>query len=497
MNGFEHSVSGMPHSGNSTLTTECSDIWSKTLLHIQNTVGTASFKTWISKLHLINFDNNTLNLYVNSNFVKDTILAKYSDEILKSVQVYAPRITSVDIVVIEDEFKQHEHCTLNSNKVDRSATESNKFDYLSVPGSLFNKSWQTKLSNTASSEPITKIISKNVSLDKKFTFENFVVDQSNEFAYVATKDVARNSTVNFNPLFLYGGVGMGKTHLIQAIAWYKRKNQSNKKVLYVSAERFMYLFLKSLRLKNGINFKDFFKDVDVLIMDDIQFICGKESTQEEFLHVFNKFASDDHQIILSANKAPGELTGLSNTLKSRLSGGLVVDVHPSTYELRVKILQQKSKQLKIQIPECVVDKLACNITSSVRELEGALNRLVAHSTLIGKNISLEMIKDVLDDLPIAKEHTVSLQSIQSQVCGSFSISLSEMLSQTRIKTVAVARQVAMYLTKELTNYSYSEIGKLFGNRNHSTVIYAVKSIKNRIREDFNFLKSIESLKKSL
>lgn len=453
------------------------DVWSKTLEQLKKNIGVVSFKTWISNLHLVNYDNNILRLSVNSNFIKDTILAKYSDEILNTIRVYIPTIISIDITVTEDNTQQT--------------------DYLSVPGSLFNNTWTTKSVDYAQQKPVRKSFCRNIILDKKFTFENFVVGHSNEFAYATAKNVAVQNSTEFNPIFLYGGVGMGKTHLMQAIAWSIQKNQSDRTVMYVSAERFMYLFLKSLQLKDGINFKDFFEGVDVLIMDDIQFIGGKESTQEEFLYTFNKFVDNDHQIILSANRAPNELKGISNRLKSRLCGGLIVDVHPSTYELRVDILQQKAKKLKIQIPSYVIENLACNITSSVRELEGALNRLVAHATLVGQDISLDMVRNVLSDLPTAKNNFVSIETIQNSVCGSFSIGLSDMLSTTRIKTVSIARQVAMYLSKELTDYSYSEIGKLFGNRDHSTVVHAVKSIKNRIDTDSNFSENINALKKSL
>ena len=452
------------------------EIWNRVLEKIKVAVGIDSFKTWISKLRFINFEKNTLQLSVTSNFIKDTILSKYCDEILCAIKFYIPEITKVNITVKDEVLSQ---------------------DDLAVPGSLFAKSWITKSVNSVTQKSINRELNENILLDKKFTFENFVVGQPNEFAYAVARNVAMNSNTGFNPLFLHGDVGMGKTHLMQAIAWYKRKNQSDKKVMYVSAERFMYMFLKSLRHKDGLSFKELFRDVDVLMVDDVQFIGGKESTQEEFLCTFNKLINDGRQVILSANKSPNELKGVGTTLKSRLSGGLVVDVHPSTYELRINILRQKAKKFKVPIPQCVLESLAYNIVSSVRELEGALNRLVMHATLVEKNISLEMVKEVLGNQLLAKDRTISLTSIQNIVSDAFSVNLSDILSSTRIHSVAIARQVAMYLSRVLTDYSYAEIGKNFGDRDHSTVVHAVKSIKNKMDTNYCFRTNIEKIRQSL
>lgn len=455
---------------------ENKELWSKILVAIKKNIGVGAFNTWVSKLTFVSIDGNTLRLSVNSNFIKDAIVTKYHDEILQTAQTYDSKISAIEITV----------CVNDLTACD-----------LAVPGSLFSQSWKTEVSKSKKSSVTSKDLNNSSTLDKKFTFDNFIVGQSNEVAYVVAKNIATSSSLGFNPLFLYGGVGMGKTHLVQAIAWYKRNNQPDTKVVYVSAERFMYLFLKALRLKDTFNFKDLFSDIDVLIVDDVQFISGKSSTQEEFLYTFNKFIDSKRQIVLAANKAPSELPGMDNTLKSRLNSGLVVDVHPSTYELRLEILQHGAKRLKASIPHIVIEKLAENITSSIRELEGALNRLVVHATLVNRQISIEMANDVLNDVMITKHRVITLQSIQDCVCHAFAITLDDMLSTTRVRTVAIARQIAMYLSKELTEHSYSEIGKIFGERDHSTVVHAVKNIKNKMFTDRSFNNNIEKLRKSL
>ena len=434
----------------------------------------------VTEIGDVNIEENILQLSVSSNFIKDTIITKYFEEILRSVKNYMPNVVDINITI--------------KDNTDKSITD------LSVPGSLFSKTWNTKTADTNNYKPKVKNIyedlATSVTLDKKLTFENFVVAQPNEFAYEVSKNIATNETAKFNPLFIYGGVGLGKTHLMQSIAWYKRNNQSNKKVLYVSAERFMYLFLRSLRFRESINFKELFREVDVLMIDDVQFIGGKNSTQEEFMHTINEFINANRQVVLSANKVPSEIPGINHTLKSRLCGGLIVDVLPTTYELRVDFLRHRSKKLKISLPLDVIEFLADKISSSIREVEGALNRLIAHATLVEKQISLTMASDVLKDIVGVSKQFISLQTIQNQVCSAFAIDLADMLSSTRVRSIVIARQVAMYLSKELTNHSYSEIGKVFGNRDHSTVIHAVKSIRDKIDFDHGLNSSIESIKKA-
>ena len=284
-------------------------------------------------------------------------------------------------------------------------------------------------------------------LDPRFTFDNFVVGKPNELAHAAALRVAESSEVTFNPLFLYGGVGLGKTHLMHAIAWKIRKTHPKRKVIYLSAEKFMHQFIRALRFKDTVAFKEQFRSVDVLMIDDVQFISGKDSTQEEFFHTFNALVEQNHQIIVSADKSPSDLEGMEERLKSRLGWGLVADIHPTTYELRLGILQAKADQLGIRTPPAVLEFLAHKISSNVRELEGALTRVVAHATLVGRDITLETTQDVLRDLLRANDRRATVEEIQKKVCEYYNIRVTDMHSPKRARTIARPRQIAMFLSK--------------------------------------------------
>ena len=334
-------------------------------------------------------------------------------------------------------------------------------------------------------------------LDPRFTFENFIVGKPNELAHAAARRVADADDVLFNPLFLYGGVGLGKTHLMHAIAWAIRKRNPNRKVLYLSAEKFMYEFVRALRYKDTVEFKEQFRSVDVLMIDDIQFICGKDSTQEEFFHTFNALVDQNRQIIISADKSPSDLAGMEERLRSRLGWGLVADIHPTTYELRLGILQAKADNLRCEIPPKVMEFLAHKISSNVRELEGALTRIVAHADLIGRQVTLEMTQDVLRDLLRANDRRVTIDEIQRKVAEHFNLKVAEMYSDRRARVVARPRQVAMYLAKQLTSRSLPEIGRKFGGRDHTTVMHAVKKVDELIAADQTFAEDVELLRRAL
>ncbi len=334
-------------------------------------------------------------------------------------------------------------------------------------------------------------------LDSRFTFENFVVGKPNELAYAAALRVAESKTVQFNPLFLYGGVGLGKTHLMHAIAWHIKTCHPDRRVIYLSAEKFMYQFIRALRFKDTVAFKEQFRSVDVLMIDDVQFISGKDTTQEEFFHTFNALVDRNRQLIVSADKSPSDLQGMEERLKSRLGWGLVADIHPTTYELRLGILQAKAESLNTPIPKDVMEFLAFKIASNIRELEGALNRIIAHSTLVGRQIGLEMTQEVLRDLLKANDRRVTIEDIQKRVAEYFSIKTSDMQSARRSQNVARPRQVAMYLSKMLTTRSLPEIGRKFGGRDHTTVLHAVKKIEEVISQDKEFAEDLEILRRTL
>lgn len=339
-------------------------------------------------------------------------------------------------------------------------------------------------------------------LDPKFTFSNFVVGKPNELAHAAAKRVAEGGPVTFNPLFLYGGVGLGKTHLMHAIAWELQTTRPDLNVVYLSAEQFMYRFVQALRDRKMMDFKELFRSVDVLMVDDVQFIAGKDSTQEEFFHTFNALVDQHKQIIISADRAPGEIKGLEERIKSRLQCGLVVDLHPTDYELRLGILQSKVEVQQAQYPELELDAgvlefLAHRISTNVRVLEGALTRLFAFASLVGRPITLELAQDCLADVLRDSERKISVEEIQRKVSEHYNIRLSDMIGPKRVRTYARPRQIAMYLCKQLTSRSLPEIGRCFGGRDHTTIMYGVRKIDDLRMQDGQLAEDIEILRRML
>jgi chromosomal replication initiator protein len=418
--------------------------------------GEKSFSTWLSKLGVVAFDDGILRLSAPSNFTRDNIMSRFSDMIVKVMNSYGCGVSAIEIDVYDNNNK--EICQ----------------NHVRAPGN------------------------SDISvLDKRFTFQNFVVGKPNEFAYAAAVRVAESDVTTFNPLFLYGGVGLGKTHLMHAIAWHVKSNKSHKNVIYLSAEKFMYLFIRSIRYKDTMTFKELFRNVDLLMIDDVQFIGGKDTTQEEFFHTFNELVNNNRQVVLSADKSPTDLDGVEDRLKSRLGWGLVADIHPASYELRIGILQSKAKTYNVEIPGDVMEFLAAKITSNIRELEGALNRIVAHSMLVGRAISVAMTREVLDDLLRANEKVITIELIQKRVCEFYSVKLSDLTSSKRQKSIAAARHVAMYLCKSLTPKSLPDIGASFGGKDHSTVIHAVRKVKEKLQIDNAFATDLEILRKSM
>jgi chromosomal replication initiator protein len=334
-------------------------------------------------------------------------------------------------------------------------------------------------------------------LDQRFTFDSFVVGKPNALAHAAARRVVESASVPFNPLFLYGGVGLGKTHLMHAIAHATAESFPEKTVMYLSAEKFMYQFVKALRANDTMNFKEMFRSVDVLMIDDIQFIAGKESTQEEFFHTFNALVDQNKQIIISADKAPGDLQGLDERLRSRLAWGLVADIHPSTYDLRLGILQSKRQKLGADVPDSVLEFLALKVTSNIRELEGALNRIVAHADVSKQEITLESTQDVLQDLLRAHDRRITIDEIQRKVAEHYNLRLTDMHSARRARNVARPRQVAMYLSKLLTARSLPEIGRKFGGRDHTTVMHAIRKVEELIGDDAQIAQDVEVVRRAL
>jgi chromosomal replication initiator protein len=339
-------------------------------------------------------------------------------------------------------------------------------------------------------------------LDPRYSFDSFVVGKPNQLAHAAARRVAEGGPVTFNPLFLYGGVGLGKTHLMHAIAHEMQAQRPEQKVVYLSAEQFMYRFVQALREKQMMDFKHMFRSVDVLMVDDVQFIAGKDSTQEEFFHTFNALVDQNKQIILSADRAPGEIKDLEDRIRSRLQSGLVVDLHPTDYELRLGILQTKVARYREQYPELVIadgvlEFIAHRITTNVRVLEGALMRLFAFASLVGQEITLEKAQDALSDILRASDRKVTVEEIQRKVAEHYNIRMSDMIGPKRQRSIARPRQVAMFLAKTMTTRSLPDIGRRFGGRDHTTVMHGVRRIDELKVSDTQLAEDLELLRRAL
>ena len=439
--------------------------WSMITSELKKSLDKDTFQNWIKPIYFESLFDTSLTLSVPTRFLRDWIIKNYASVIKKAYMDHGHSIDKLAILV-----KENNNRIIPGTEViyeDRDEVEDTYYDDISAP------------------------------LDPKFTFDNFIVGKPNELAYAAAQRVAQSEVVSFNPLFLYGGVGLGKTHLMHAVAWNIKKRNPKKNVVYLTAEKFMYQFIKALRFKNIMSFKEQFRSVDVLMIDDVQFIIGKDNAQEEFFHTFNTLIDKKRQIIISADKSPADLDGLEDRLKSRLGWGLVADIHPLTYELRLGILQAKAEQKSIILNQEVMEFLGNKITNNVREMEGALNRLAVHASIQDSEISVDLVKDVLKDLLRNNSRKITIDEIQKKVVEHYNIKLSDMHSPRRSRSVARPRQVAMYLAKSITTRSLPEIGRKFGGRDHTTVIHAIKTIEEIMVNDPNLAEDIELLTRIL
>lgn len=436
---------------------------------LQKEFGDTAFRSWIQPVDATRFAGGVLELSVPTRFIRDWVKSHYADRIRSLWQQNFGPVARVDI-------------TISTRKENVSAEPAHTVTpYAETP--VANQ-------NTAAVEDLSS------PLDPRFTFANFVTGRSNELAANAAKAVAAG-TSRLNPLFLQGGVGLGKTHLMQAVAHAVRAQYPTRKVAYMSAEKFMYQFVKALRAKDTMTFKTALRNIDILMVDDIQFICGKDQTQEEFIHTFNALIDQGKQIIVSADKSPAELDGLGERLRSRLGMGLVAAIQQTTPELRLEILRAKCTMLGRNVAEDVLEFLAQRIASNVRELEGALNRLIAHAELAGRALNVDTAADVLQDLLRAHERRVSVEDIQKKVAEHYGIRLADMHSPRRARPVARPRQVAMYLCKALTSHSLPEIGRKFGGRDHTTIIHGVRKVEELMAEDAALRDDVDTLKRAI
>ncbi len=430
-------------------------------------LGTEIYESWIKKINLVEEFNNYILLSVPTRFIRDWITSRYLDQILQNIKRHKKEIIRIEFKIIENKDKKSKKLI-----ADNQIIQDEKVSFIK----------DTHLQYTR--------------IDPNKRFENFLIGSSNKIAFEASLKVSENIS-HYNPLYIYGGVGLGKTHLLNSIGHEMNKN---KKVMFISAERFMYQFVKSIKSNEMVKFKDYFRNTDVLIIDDIQFMNGKEAMQEEFFHTFNALLDKGSQIIVSADRPPNKLLRIQERIKSRFSGGLVVDIQKPEFDLRKKILNYKINELtnlysdKLNISEEIQDFISSKITTNIRELVGAINRVISFSRIYNKMPSLSETKVVLKDLLNLAENNVTIDSIQTIVCKFFKISKNEMLSSRRSRYLVRPRQTAIYLTKILTTKSLPEIGREFSNRDHTTIIHSVKTIEKLKEENSDMNDNISKLK---
>ncbi len=449
------------------------ETWGTVREELRQSVGSNNYTNWIEPLEFSNASDGVVTFNVPTQFMGDWVSRNFGEQILHVLNDAGERVSRVDFSV--PAAANGRPTRVRANEAIGKAKAAMAKDEGDAPGAP---------------------------LDKRFTFDTFVVGKPNELAHAAAKRVAEGGPVTFNPLFLYGGVGLGKTHLMHAIAWELKRREPHLSIVYLSAERFMYRFVQALRDKDMIAFKQLFRSVDVLMIDDVQFIAGKDATQEEFFHTFNALVDQNKQIIVSSDRAPTEISGIEDRIVSRLQSGLVVDLHPTNYELRLGILQQKMEQYSEQFPGLVIadgvlEFLAHRISTNVRVLEGAMMRLFAFGALVGREVTLELAQDCLSDVLRASDRKITVEEIQRKVSDHFNIRLSDLLGPKRMRTYARPRQIAMYLSKTLTSRSLPDIGRRFGGRDHTTVMHGVRKIEELKQQDSQIADDLELLRRSL
>ena len=454
------------------------EMWGLLRQRLLKTVGQNNYTTWIEPLEFSKLQDGVAVFHVPTNFIGNYVGQNFSDLILYELNSSGETVQRLL-------FQVPANAQSRPSRSVPAQAKTSAIKAVTEPG-------QDEVESPLHAAP----------LDPRFTFDTFVVGKPNELAHAAARRVSEGGPVTFNPLVLYGGVGLGKTHLMHAIAWELRARNPELNVLYLSAEQFMYRFVQALRERKMMDFKLLFRSVDVLMVDDVQFIAGKDSTQEEFFHTFNALVDQNKQIIISADRAPGEIKDLEERVQSRLQCGLVVDLHPTDYELRLGILQSKLQQYRktypgLTIVDGVLEFLAHRISTNVRVLEGALTRLFAFASLVGREIDMDLTQDCLADVLRASERKITVEEIQRKVSEYYNIRLSDLIGPKRLRSYARPRQVAMYLCKQLTSRSLPEIGRRFGGRDHTTVMHGVRRIEELKVSDGQIAEDVEMLRRQL
>lgn len=460
--------------------------WGRICRRLQAEIGELEYRSWLRNAALGGRSGDEVTLLFPSRFVRDWVRRHYGDRLAALWQEEDPSIREVILQV-------------QPPPALRTGVPATAPPPSDSPPSLPSEAEESAPAAPALRRSAETVEGWASGLDKRFDFDSFVVGKPNEFAYACARRVAEQPAApGFNPLFLYGGVGLGKTHLMHAIAWdmLARFGRSIS-VAYMSAEKFMYRFIAAIRNQSTMEFKEQLRSVDALMIDDLQFLIGKDNTQEEFFHTFNALVDAGKQIVVSADKSPSDLSGLEDRLRTRLGCGMVADLHATTFELRISILEAKAQRAGVAVPARVLEFLAQKITSNVRELEGALNRLIAHANLFGRPITLETTQEVLHDVLKAHDRRVSIEEIQRKVCEHWNVRLTDLCSPRRSRAIARPRQVAMYLAKQLTSRSLPEIGRKFGNRDHTTVMHAIARVSELLEKDAGFAEEVELIRRML
>jgi len=441
------------------------DLWDKTLNIIKGELTEVSFNTWIKSIVPTKIEKDTLRLGVPNNFTKDILEGRYKDLLINAINLITSKKYSIEFFILSEE-------TFGLEEKSPAKTEPKK--------------------NVVANDEMS------ATLNPKYTFDSFVIGNSNRFAHAAALAVAESPARAYNPLFVYGGVGLGKTHLMHAIGHYILQNNPKAKICYVSSEKFTNELINSIKDDKNVEFRNKYRNVDVLLIDDVQFIAGKERTQEEFFHTFNELHESNKQIILSSDRPPKEIPTLEDRLRSRFEWGLISDIQPPDFETRIAILKKKADVENLNVPNEVMVYIATKIKSNIRELEGALIRIVAYSSLTNKEISVDLASEALKDI-ISSKHAkqITIELIQDVVSSYFNLRIEDFKSQRRTRNVAFPRQIAMYLCRKLTDMSLPKIGEEFGGRDHTTVIHAYEKVSENLKTDESLQETISDLTKKL
>ena len=466
--------------------------WSRIRSRLQVEVGDVEYRTWLRQIRLGDAEGDEITLLLPTRFLRDWVRSQYGDRLSTLWHAEVTEIRRVEL-----QLGSEPDIGRSAPGTGTGISPGIGHDVASPDDAGQNRGQ----AHAVAAEPPAAVAVARAELaaplDPRFTFDSFVVGKPNEFAHACARRVAeRPSSPGFNPLFLYGGVGLGKTHLMHAIGLELTRG-GRVSVAYMSAEKFMYRFIAAIRSQSTMEFKEQLRSVDVLMIDDLQFLIGKDNTQEEFFHTFNALVDAGKQIVVSADKSPSDLSGLEDRLRTRLGCGMVADLHATTFELRISILEAKAAASGVAVPPKVLEFLAHKITSNVRELEGALNRMIAHANLFGRSVTLEATQEVLHDILKAHDRRVTIEEIQRKVAEHWNIRLTDMSSARRARAVARPRQVAMFLAKQLTSRSLPEIGRKFGNRDHTTVMHAVSRVAELMERDTAFAEDVELLRRML